>query len=358
MARILKLTVGGVTYDVGVDTSAFITKAVSDLTNYYDKDTVDGMVSAIPKFAIQVVAALPTSNISTTTIYLVTSGEESQNLYDEYIYVNNSWEKLGTQTVDLSGYVRSTDLATVATSGSYTDLSNVPSEFTPAAHNQASNTINAMTGYAKNAGSDAAIAAADTLNVAMAKLETKVDLKAPIASPDFSGTPTAPTATAGTNTTQIATTAFVKTAVDTAVGSVDTGVMAVTTGTDNGTIKVDGTDVAVKGLDTAAYQPSSAFASASHTHVGTEVTLTGYAKAGNTGAVAASDNVNVAIAKLENAVEAKGDPLTAMTAAEATAGSVTEQRSISPKVLADRITESMVTFSYDSATETLTIANS
>ena len=38
--------------------------------------------------------------------------------------------------------------------------------------------------------------------------------RAPITSPDFQGTPTAPTATAGTNTTQIATTAFVKNAVD------------------------------------------------------------------------------------------------------------------------------------------------
>jgi hypothetical protein len=37
---------------------------------------------------------------------------------------------------------------------------------------------------------------------------------APIASPTFTGTPKAPTAAAGTNTTQIATTAFVKTAVD------------------------------------------------------------------------------------------------------------------------------------------------
>lgn len=37
-------------------------------------------------------------------------------------------------------------------------------------------------------------------------------LKAPLASPTFTGTPVAPTATAGTNTTQIATTAFVTTA--------------------------------------------------------------------------------------------------------------------------------------------------
>lgn len=36
---------------------------------------------------------------------------------------------------------------------------------------------------------------------------------APVASPEFSGTPKAPTATAGTNSTQIATTAFVTTAV-------------------------------------------------------------------------------------------------------------------------------------------------
>ncbi len=42
-------------------------------------------------------------------------------------------------------------------------------------------------------------------------------LKAPLASPALTGTPTAPTATAGTNTTQIATTAFVKTSSDSAI---------------------------------------------------------------------------------------------------------------------------------------------
>ena len=47
-----------------------------------------------------------------------------------------------------------------------------------------------------------------------------------MASPALTGTPTAPTATAGTNTTQVATTAFVKTAVDNVVaaapGALDT----------------------------------------------------------------------------------------------------------------------------------------
>lgn len=63
-------------------------------------------LSAIPKFAIQVVTSLPTTNISTTTVYLLSSGSETNNLYTEYIYVNSKWEKLGEQKVDLSNYVQ------------------------------------------------------------------------------------------------------------------------------------------------------------------------------------------------------------------------------------------------------------
>lgn len=99
--------VSNLTNDTG-----FITKAVNDLTNYYTKnDTytkteIDSKISVIPKFSIEVVSSLPTSDISETTIYLLTSGDETQNLYTEYIYVDPAWEKLGTQTVDLSGYVQ------------------------------------------------------------------------------------------------------------------------------------------------------------------------------------------------------------------------------------------------------------
>lgn len=47
---------------------------------------------------------------------------------------------------------------------------------------------------------------------------------APLASPAFTGTPTAPTATSGTNTTQLATTAFVQTAVSSVGGGTVTSV--------------------------------------------------------------------------------------------------------------------------------------
>lgn len=48
-------------------------------------------------------------------------------------------------------------------------------------------------------------------------IKTTLNNKANIASPELTGTPKAPTAAAGTNTTQIATTAFVRNAVDTAI---------------------------------------------------------------------------------------------------------------------------------------------
>ena len=82
-----------------------------DLANYYKKTEtyskaeINNKISAISKFSITVCEALPDSNISKTTVYLLKSSkEETNNLYDEYIYVNSKWEKLGTQTVgDIAG---------------------------------------------------------------------------------------------------------------------------------------------------------------------------------------------------------------------------------------------------------------
>lgn len=104
--------------------SQLATKA--DGSNVYSKSEVDSRISAIPKFNIEVVSSLPTSDISNSTVYLVKSGTDSQNLYTEYIRAGNAWERLGTQDVDLSGYVQKADLASVATTGSYTDLLNKP----------------------------------------------------------------------------------------------------------------------------------------------------------------------------------------------------------------------------------------
>lgn len=89
-----------------------IAKIYRDLENYYTKlqtynrEEIDNMISAIPKFKIQVVAQLPTTNISVSTIYLVPGAySEAGNLYTEYIYTGVRWEVLGKQNFDLSQYV-------------------------------------------------------------------------------------------------------------------------------------------------------------------------------------------------------------------------------------------------------------
>ena len=85
-----------------------ITEQVNDR---YTKEETNKLVSKIPKFTIEVVTSLPTENISTTTVYLKTgSKSDPDNIYDEYIYVNSKWELLGSQTVDLSGYVTTDEL--------------------------------------------------------------------------------------------------------------------------------------------------------------------------------------------------------------------------------------------------------
>ena len=66
------------------------------------------------KLSLAIVQALPTEDISTTTIYLVPkSTSQTNNAYDEYVYVNNSWEKIGSTEIDMSGYVRESDLVAI-----------------------------------------------------------------------------------------------------------------------------------------------------------------------------------------------------------------------------------------------------
>jgi len=92
-----------------------------------------------------------------------------------------------------------------------------------AVHNQAITAINALIASAVAALVAASPAALDTLNELAAALgddanfattvNNALALKAPLASPAFTATPVAPTAVNGTNTTQLATTAFVQAAI-------------------------------------------------------------------------------------------------------------------------------------------------
>jgi hypothetical protein len=84
-----------------------------------------------------------------------------------------------------------------------------------------------LTGFASGAGT---VGAADSILSALQKIDGNGALKAPLASPALTGTPTAPTAAVDTNTTQIATTAMVLGQAASATPLID-GVAAVGTST-------------------------------------------------------------------------------------------------------------------------------
>jgi len=71
-------------------------------------------------------------------------------------------------------------------------------------------------------GNSGKIVKGTEIDIEFTNIASAITSKANISSPDLLGTPTSPTATTGTNTTQIANTAFVKTAIDTATASLGT----------------------------------------------------------------------------------------------------------------------------------------
>lgn len=53
----------------------------------------------------EIVASLPTTDIDPNTIYMILSGTSAtENVYNEFMYVNNAWELIGTSATDLTNY--------------------------------------------------------------------------------------------------------------------------------------------------------------------------------------------------------------------------------------------------------------
>lgn len=100
--------------------SGYIRNTVNDLTYYYNKDNtynrteIDERISAIPKFERKVVDVLPETGLP-EVLYLLRieqPDEENSNLFEEWIWENGKWERLGYQTINLVDYALKTDVET------------------------------------------------------------------------------------------------------------------------------------------------------------------------------------------------------------------------------------------------------
>lgn len=59
----------------------------------------------------EIVASLPTTDIDTATIYMILNGTSAtENVYDEYMYINNAWELIGASATDLTNYYTKGDV--------------------------------------------------------------------------------------------------------------------------------------------------------------------------------------------------------------------------------------------------------
>ncbi len=97
------------TYYKASNPNGYITNAVNSLTNYYlktetyTKTEVNNLIGQIKTVSIEVVDELPTTG-ETNKIYFVPKTGEVGDTYNEYIWINNAWELIGSTQVDLTGY--------------------------------------------------------------------------------------------------------------------------------------------------------------------------------------------------------------------------------------------------------------
>ena len=142
------------------------------------------------------------------------------------------------------------------------EISGKPGSFTPAAHNQASNTITAMTGYSKPT-STSAIVVGDTLNAAIGKLEKALDGKQPSGNYSTNG---------HTHDERY----FTETEVNNLLkGKANTShgnhVPATQTASNKVFLRNDNTWATITPANIGA-QPAGSYAAASHTHPATQIT--------------------------------------------------------------------------------------
>ena len=92
-----------------VNDSGFITDVVDNLANYYLKsetytrEEVLNLISQIKSVSIQTVEVLPDVGETNIIYFLPKEGVEN-DVYDEYIWINEDWEHIGSTSVDLSNY--------------------------------------------------------------------------------------------------------------------------------------------------------------------------------------------------------------------------------------------------------------
>lgn len=117
--------------------SGFITNAVNNLLNYYTKTEINNMFTS-GNISFEFVTELPETGEQNIIYFVSNNSDIDNNLFNEYVWtINNTWEELGSVSIDLSNYYNKQEttllieqninnLSTVAKTGNYDDLIGTP----------------------------------------------------------------------------------------------------------------------------------------------------------------------------------------------------------------------------------------
>tara|TARA_B100001939_G_scaffold28848_1_gene22894 strand:+ start:239 stop:3022 length:2784 start_codon:yes stop_codon:yes gene_type:complete len=170
------------------------------ISGYGITDAFDGAYSSLT--GVPSTIAHTNADIDIGSNDFITTGK----VYFANMFAQTSNLPSATTYHGMFAHVHATGAAYFAHGGNWIELANksyVDTQVT-ALVDSAPSTLNTLNELAAALNDDANFATTVT---------TSLGLKAPLASPALTGTPTAPTASSGTNTTQLATTAFVQSAV-------------------------------------------------------------------------------------------------------------------------------------------------
>lgn len=96
-------------------TAAVGTNSTQIATTEFVSTAVANAIAGVTSISYRVVASLPASG-ENGVIYLVSHSHGTGDVYDEYIWVGSSFEKIGNTDIDLSGYMLKTDMVAITTS--------------------------------------------------------------------------------------------------------------------------------------------------------------------------------------------------------------------------------------------------
>lgn len=85
-------------------------------------DYVTAAIADITHFSAVIVDSLPETG-DTNKLYLVDKKSDGtdNNGYDEYLFINGKWEMIGSTDIDLSGYLKTSDIH-ILTNSEITDI--------------------------------------------------------------------------------------------------------------------------------------------------------------------------------------------------------------------------------------------